>query len=63
MHQFKRVDTLQCNVSITDFHNDTQIVNMKFLFKNLRAIATVNVNQDGRFPDILGNLKVGDRLP
>ncbi|WP_335112028.1 hypothetical protein [Nostoc sp.] len=30
---------------------------MKFLFKNLRAIATVNMNQDGRFSYRMGNLK------
>ncbi|MEH2445319.1 MAG: hypothetical protein V7K18_05930 [Nostoc sp.] len=30
---------------------------MKFLFKNLKAIATVNMNQDGRFSYRMGNLK------
>ncbi|MEH2395306.1 MAG: hypothetical protein V7K21_27855 [Nostoc sp.] len=30
---------------------------MKFLFKNLKAIATVNMNQDGRFSYTMGNLK------
>lgn len=63
MHQFKRVDTLQCNLSTIDFHNDTQIVNMKFLNKNLRAIATVNVNQDGRFSYTMGNLKAALLTP
>ncbi|MCX7593897.1 MAG: hypothetical protein N2235_09070 [Fischerella sp.] len=35
---------------------------MKPLFKNLRAIATVNVGEGGRFAYKLGNIKTGESL-
>ncbi|MBH8573297.1 hypothetical protein I8752_09780 [Nostocaceae cyanobacterium CENA369] len=34
---------------------------MKSLFRYLRAIATMNINADGRFYLTLGKLKAGDR--
>ncbi|NWF57922.1 MAG: hypothetical protein HXY43_01010 [Fischerella sp.] len=35
---------------------------MKYLFKYLRAIATVNVGEGGRFAYKLGNIKTGESL-